>query len=771
MNRVDFHSVSAILFQHMKEADTSQIDYVYMIFASFSNDTVDFMYDNGLVCKWIKGQAKVSPRIVNYYVDVSHKEAMYQDMEKELFPYLSDYANAANELKELLLSDTSISDFEKERLLAFYMESMPEAYASFIAEVLLFGMSRTFVKFDAKASGGTSPLLDDIILTTLLPKPIKTFVGREKELEELYELLEEYHTLFIQGVAGIGKSELVKQYIKLHRKDYTNILFLNYSWSLYEMVADLDFADDTDELTEKERFRKHFRFLKSLKEDTLLVIDNFDTTASTESLLSQFCDLKCKVIFTTRNQFSSYETFTITADKKQAEQVLQSNLGTSTDYSLEELDLILEFLDYHTMAVELVARLLSYKAITPAKLFQELKENILLPSDDIKIPLTKDSQTEKNRYQHHMEKLLDMQELEHKQQMVLAVIALVPEAGIPVKLLYQWYGTCVNEVNELLELGFLTLKHNQIQLHPYIRKMINARKSLVLNDCPQLFEHLRSTCVNEVSNYHNLALDMVDTALRFVEKNNEDVWKRTVFAALELNSRYQRFRSFEKLLNESNDICQHYHNISIENSAMLLHFQAVKAAKIHQNFIQALELEEKAIFLATKYGTSQILNLSSMYLDAGRYLALLGKQEKALDYTKKAAGVLSNTQMQYSTAGIFTLTSYAKFLYESGKISDAIQIYSNCIGLVNKVYGDNSITKGYLTQNLAAICASSGNNKMAMLYYSQAESIMRQYLEEDNPDLLSCQSQQRDLNNRLISTDEISLLPVPEFLSADMQIA
>ncbi|MFA9465953.1 MAG: tetratricopeptide repeat protein [Velocimicrobium sp.] len=461
------------------------------------------------------------------------------------------------------------------------------------------------------------------------------------------------------------------------------------------MVADLDFMDDTDGLTEKERFRKHFRFLKFLKEDTLLVIDNFDTTASTESLLSQFCDLKCKVIFTTRNQFSSYETFTITADKKQAEQVLQSNLGTSTDHSLEELELILEFLNYHTMAVELVAKLLSYTSITPAK------------------------------------------------------------------LLYQWYGTCVNEVNELLELGFLTLEHNQIQLHPYIRKIINARKSLSLNDCPQLFEHLRATCVNEINSYHGFALDMVDTTLRFVEKDNEDIWKRIVFAALKRNSQYQQFRSFEKLLNECNDICQHYHNISAENSAMLLHFQAVKAAKIHQNFIQALELEEKAIFLATKYGTSQILNLSSMYLDAGRYLALLGKQEKALDYTKKAAGVLSNTQMQYSTAGIFTLTSYAKLLYESGKISDAIQIYSNCISLVNKVYGDNSITKGYLTQNLAAICASAGNNKMAMLYYSQAENILRQYLEEENPDLIMCAEQKAMIERGIVDR------PIPLALPFD----
>ena len=136
MNRVDFHTISAILFQHLKEADTSQIDYVYMIFASFSNDTEDFMYDNGLVCKWIKGQAKVSPRIVNYYVDDSHKEAMYQDIEKELFPYLSDYANAANDIKTLLISDTSLSDFKKERLLALEKVNLLSNILSFTEKAI-----------------------------------------------------------------------------------------------------------------------------------------------------------------------------------------------------------------------------------------------------------------------------------------------------------------------------------------------------------------------------------------------------------------------------------------------------------------------------------------------------------------------------------------------------------------------------------------------------------------------------------------------------------
>lgn len=70
--------------------------------------------------------------------------------------------------------------------------------------------------------------------------------------------------------------------------------------------------------------------------------------------------------------------------------------------------------------------------------------------------------------------------------------------------------------------------------------------------------------------------------------------------------------------------------------------------------------------------------------------------------------------------------------------------------LLTKCTVDNSITKGYLTQNLAAICASAGNNKMAMLYYSQAENILRQYLEEENPDLIMCAEQKAMIERGIV---------------------
>ena len=48
------------------------------------------------------------------------------------------------------------------------------------------------------------------------------------------------------------------------------------------MIADCDFADDTETETDS-RFERHSRFLKSLKEDTLIIIDNFDIVPIPES--------------------------------------------------------------------------------------------------------------------------------------------------------------------------------------------------------------------------------------------------------------------------------------------------------------------------------------------------------------------------------------------------------------------------------------------------------------------------------------------------------
>lgn len=64
-----------------------------------------------------------------------------------------------------------------------------------------------------EASGSFSPLMRDFIFDVKVPRPCRHFCGRDAELEKLHELLCSKGKVFVQGIAGIGKSELAKAYI------------------------------------------------------------------------------------------------------------------------------------------------------------------------------------------------------------------------------------------------------------------------------------------------------------------------------------------------------------------------------------------------------------------------------------------------------------------------------------------------------------------------------------------------------------------------------
>lgn len=242
-----------------------------------------------------------------------------------MLPYISDVSNTISSIKELVLCDITTSTEKKEDLL---MQS-DNSPAHFICDVLIYGFSRNFAKAGSKDSSAVSPRLDDVMYLPLLPKPTKYFTGRKDALVTLHQLLSEHSTVVVGGIPGIGKSELVKAYLQAHLKDYTNILYLDYTESLYEMICNMDFIDDTETLSEKEKFSKHFRFLRSLKEDSLLVIDNFGN--NNDDLLAKINNFRCHTLITSRMSLTSYTYYELNNSVDDAMKIMQSYYPDITD--------------------------------------------------------------------------------------------------------------------------------------------------------------------------------------------------------------------------------------------------------------------------------------------------------------------------------------------------------------------------------------------------------------------------------------------------------
>ena len=86
MERCDFSSISTCLKNQISESNQmNQPDFLYELFEDFMNDPIneDFSMDNGLICRWITGQAKISPKITSYvsakYCYVTHELRLHQN--------------------------------------------------------------------------------------------------------------------------------------------------------------------------------------------------------------------------------------------------------------------------------------------------------------------------------------------------------------------------------------------------------------------------------------------------------------------------------------------------------------------------------------------------------------------------------------------------------------------------------------------------------------------------------------------------------------------
>ena len=193
----------------------SQPDFLYELFEDFMDDPAnqDFSMDNGLVCRWMTGQAKISPKISAYYSKPSNQEKLAHTIHQNLLPLMSDCNMAIQDIYTLFIQDDSISDAKKKNLASLYKPASSRLL--FLAKLISFGMERQFIKRDTKnqkliAGGALSPIVLDYIMDSEVPKPCRHFIGRDKELEELYTMLEENRHVFLYGIAGIGKSELAQ---------------------------------------------------------------------------------------------------------------------------------------------------------------------------------------------------------------------------------------------------------------------------------------------------------------------------------------------------------------------------------------------------------------------------------------------------------------------------------------------------------------------------------------------------------------------------------
>ena len=100
----------------------NQPDFLYELFEDFMDDPAnqDFSMDNGLVCRWLTGQAKISPKISAYYSKPSNQKKLAETIHQNLLPLMSDCNMTMQDIYTLFIQDDTISDAKKKNLASLY---------------------------------------------------------------------------------------------------------------------------------------------------------------------------------------------------------------------------------------------------------------------------------------------------------------------------------------------------------------------------------------------------------------------------------------------------------------------------------------------------------------------------------------------------------------------------------------------------------------------------------------------------------------------------
>ena len=664
-----------------------------------SPESKDFSFDNGLVCRWMTGQAKISPKICTYYARPSKQEklaALYKPIDSRLL---------------------------------------------FLAKLISFGMERQFIKRDTRnqkllAGGSLSPVVLDYIMDSEVPRPCRHFLGREEELDELHTMLEENSKAFLYGIAGIGKSELAKAYAKQYKKYYTNILYVEYAGDLHQAVTDMDFTDDLPEDGEEERFRKHNRFLRSLKDDTLLIIDNFNVTATQDSFLPVVLKYRCRILFTTRSRFDGHCILQL---KEIREPASLFQLAAAFYSEAEEhrtlVEEIIETVHRHTFAVELAANLLENGILPPERLLEKLREEKASLENEDKIIAIKDGQNSKATYYNHIHTLFSLYSISVKQQEIMRNLCFLPPAGISARIFADWLGlTDLNAINDLVETGFVqaTTRHT-ISLHPMIQEIALSETKPSVTGCHTLLNSLQKICLmhgTEVSYYKKL-FQTVGNIMRMIEKDDPTKYLLFLEDIFPYMEKYRYKTGMKEIIYEMKQLLKGNGNGTDTDRALLLDYQACMETKPEK----AIKLEKEALAQIKEITEDNAHLVSNLHANLGGLYRLNGQAALAKEHMEKGIFLLEQYQLLYTNDSIPQINNYAALLTELQEPERAMAALQKLAQIIKEYNSDTCLDYAQVQESMGNICLITANISQAKTHFKKAMKIYENVW-ADEPELI-----------------------------------
>lgn len=331
-----------------------------------------------------------------------------------------------------------------------------------------------------------------------MPLTARHFFGREKELFELREMLAQGGRYLVSGIGGIGKTELMRQFIKccVEEQLVDYICTVQYENSLADSL--IKAFPEVRGIDRENNFREVLaRIRVHAGAAILLVIDNMNC-GQEEQCWEEFCELPAAIFVTSRQQkLEGFETYRIEPVGKEARAlVFRDNYQKSL--SEEDRNALEEMTDREVWQHTLTLRLLGCVARTRNWTVPELLERLEKGESHISL----EAQEGYAGLQQVYRRTYAVSGLKKSMNRLLRVYAALPYESYDKSFAESYLqGFLENgmDMGESLEKlwkgGWLEKRGNGYSMHPFIAECMLA-KPLTEADAAPFFESVCAACAN-----------------------------------------------------------------------------------------------------------------------------------------------------------------------------------------------------------------------------------------------------------------------------------
>lgn len=536
-----------------------------------------------------------------------------------------------------------------------------------------------------------------------LPSKSAYFIGRDAQLQEIADRLKHTDKLFISGMGGMGKSELVKQYAHSYQDAYDAVIFAVCNTDLESMILDDSMLPIgnvqqwPDEKAQEYYTRKLNELKKLCNKRILIIVDNFNDLQ--DEALNALLRLNCKMLFTTRCDVTEYNYEQMELGTMAEEYVWdifrtwygRQPVDEERMYARQIIDLYLG----HTMAVELIAKQMKASHISPKQMLDKLGTGGFRIGGRERVIHAKDGMHPKLNIHDHIRRLFDVSELNDEQIYILANLSLMPPSGVSAEMFHDWCQLDgYEDINELAESGWLRQDPDAdlISLHPVIADVMLGNASKIItcsNSLLYSFTHsISDASFSEVdAKKRNNLFELATHICRKLPLTNSQQID-FICASAYAFSGYGAIDLFVLLLKQALEL----HELSVDNNIS-------QEANIY--FVLGHLFSELSDYVSAKEMYTASLN---------RYLQAYGKNSTFTADAYNCIGISCSDLTQFE---------------------DAEQYYLTAMDIWRGLYGETSSDVADAYNNLGLLYSKLGYYEKAEQHYLKAIHI-RQQLHDDH---------------------------------------